>query len=271
MSFGRHVVLQVDERPGARAGRGNLPAGLDVQRRIQGTLGNARRTAQARPSATARLRPRPPPLFQSGSRRSECAVARAGAALGLDAGSRHETGMGRVIHRTRRRTASADGREGSTRPSRAPDRKRRGGASAGRSGGATNAAFYGTAHRRRRPPHGHAAPRPRVRPARRRAARAAGLRVSASTGTSIPASTSSRTVRYVELLLVTATARFPGSHRVPAERRQAPRWPASPRDDRCRRTPAGVRTHRLSPPRAAPGPSTFVRRSRIARETVRRP
>ena len=35
-------------------------------------------------------------------------------------------------------------------------------------------------------------------------------RTSASTGTSIPASTSSRTVRYVELLLVTATARAPG-------------------------------------------------------------
>ena len=53
-----------------------------------------------KPSAPQASDPARPPLLQCGPE-TECAVARPGAALRLDAVSRHETGVGRVVHRTR--------------------------------------------------------------------------------------------------------------------------------------------------------------------------
>ena len=187
--------------------RGNLPAGLDVERRILGALGNVS-GRRGKTKCTARLRSRPPPLLQ-GVAQSERAVARTGAALGLNAGSRHEAGMGGVVHPDGRRTASA----GWTRGLKPPEQSTRSQAtrrrSAGRSAGATNAALAV------RTPPTPATAWPRSTSTPRAASSATSnvggrCRMSASTGTSIPASTRAATARYVELLLVTATARRPG-------------------------------------------------------------
>ena len=56
-----------------------------------------------------------------------------------------------------------------------------------------------------------------------------------------------------------------GTHPVPADVRERRGRQASPPDGRCSRTPAGAPTRRWRAPRAAPAPSTGVRRSRIAR------
>ena len=95
---GRHVVLEIDERLGSGTGRGDLPAWLDVQGRLLRASGNARgRRGEA--ERRARLGPGPPPLLQRGPQ-IECAVARPGAALRLDAVPGHEAGGGLVVHRT---------------------------------------------------------------------------------------------------------------------------------------------------------------------------
>ena len=94
----RHVVLEVDERLGAGPDRRDLPAGLDVEAPIPRAFGNVRgRREEA--ERDARLRPGPPALLQGGPQ-AECAVARPGAALGLDAVARHEAGVGPVVRRT---------------------------------------------------------------------------------------------------------------------------------------------------------------------------
>ena len=92
---GGHVVLQVDERPRATPGRGDLPARLDGERRIPRAFGNVRR-GRDETERDARLRPGPPALLQGGPQ-AERAVARPGASLRLDAVAGHEAAVNLVV------------------------------------------------------------------------------------------------------------------------------------------------------------------------------
>ena len=166
------------------------------------------------------------------------------------------------------RTASADGRGGSSRPSRARDRKRRGGIQrADPAARRTLPSRHGP--RRRRRPRDREAPRPRARRVRRLAIPAAGLGCRRAPARRSPPR---RVPGRCDTSSCCWQRRRPGSRvalRTGRGRRE-PRRRASPRGDRCRRTPGGAPPHRSPAPRTAPAPSTGVRRSRIPRETARR-